>query len=106
MGFPGQHQFEGGLESEGRKWLIAGIAVRSQLRAISTKPKDKEIVEDDEECSTTPTAIEARIPEKLSCPPAPRKHRPSSRCNLNGVMEFFNPPDLETVFVRHFERAN
>ncbi|RDX84485.1 Cyclin-dependent protein kinase inhibitor SMR6, partial [Mucuna pruriens] len=84
------------LESESKKWVIAGIAVRS-LKPINTKRSDEE-----EELSTTPTAKEARIPDKLPCPPAPRKRRPS-RCgnNLAGGREFFTPPDLETVFKCH-----
>ncbi|GMH06780.1 hypothetical protein Nepgr_008620 [Nepenthes gracilis] len=106
MGFSEKHQIEGGLELEARKWVIGGIAVRSQLHSISTKAKDKETNEHNEDRSTTPTAREARIPEKLPCPPAPRKRRPSSMCNFNGGREFFNPPDLETVFIRRVERAN
>ncbi|GMN42572.1 hypothetical protein TIFTF001_011786 [Ficus carica] len=108
MGFSKKSQIDGGLESEGRKWVIAGIPVRSSLKPINTKPRVKDIEStagDDEEepCSTTPTEKEARIPERLSCPPAPRKRRPASRCNrnsFNGVREFFTPPDLETVFIR------
>ncbi|GAB4847877.1 hypothetical protein Ancab_026936 [Ancistrocladus abbreviatus] len=108
MGLSEKHQLDGILEAERRKWVVAGVIVRSQLRPISTKPKEKETAEDDEEeCSTTPTAREARIPETSTCPPAPRKRRPSSKCSFNGVREFFNPPDLETVFsLRHAERAN
>ncbi|GAB4848087.1 hypothetical protein Ancab_002749 [Ancistrocladus abbreviatus] len=109
MGFSEKHQIDGSLESERRKWVVAGIVVRSQLRPIGTKPKlEKEIaVDDEEECSTTPTAREARIPEILTCPPAPRKRRPRPSCNFNGVREFFNTPDLETVFsLGHVERAN
>ncbi|KAK6928389.1 hypothetical protein RJ641_006980 [Dillenia turbinata] len=94
------------VESEGKKWVITGISVRGQMRPINTKPRDKECEEDEESCSTTPTAKEARIPETLPCPPAPRKRKPSSRCHYNGSREFFTPPDLETVFIRHVERAN
>ncbi|XP_054788313.1 cyclin-dependent protein kinase inhibitor SMR6-like [Prosopis cineraria] len=105
MGFSKKSQIESGLESEAKKWVIAGISVRS-LKPINTKPRGKENEEDDEEaCSTTPTAKEARIQEKLPCPPAPRKPRPSRRHNFNGVREFFTPPDLETVFKRHVEKA-
>lgn len=89
-------------DSEGKKWVIAGIAIRAPLKPISTK----DCGEDEEARSTTPTARESRIPEKLACPPPPRKRRPSSSCHFNGVREFFNPPDLESVFIRHVERAN
>uniref|UniRef100_A0A5B7C3M3 Putative cyclin-dependent protein kinase inhibitor SMR3 n=1 Tax=Davidia involucrata TaxID=16924 RepID=A0A5B7C3M3_DAVIN len=107
MGFSKKHQVDGGLESDGKKWVIAGIAIRAPLRSIATKPKERECDDgDDDACSTTPTAKESRIPERLSCPPAPRKRRPSSTCHYNGVREFFTPPDLESVFMRHVERAN
>ncbi|KAG5056404.1 hypothetical protein JHK86_011400 [Glycine max] len=102
------------LESESKKWVIAGIGVRS-LKPINTKRVgggsgggDAEN-EEEEARSTTPTAKEARIPEKLPCPPAPRKRRPPpSRCGNGGgggVREFFTPPDLESVFKCHVEKA-
>ncbi|KAG4914423.1 hypothetical protein JHK87_051980 [Glycine soja] len=100
------------LESESKKWVIAGIGVCS-LKPIKTKRVagggDNEEEEEEETRSTTPTAKEARIPEKLPCPPAPRKRRPPSRCGSNsgggGVREFFTPPDLESVFKCHVEKA-
>ncbi|KAE9612689.1 hypothetical protein Lal_00006011 [Lupinus albus] len=91
------------LESESKKCAIAGIgiSVRS-LKPINTKGRGKENEEEDEEDCTTPTTKEARIPEKLKCPMAPRKKKPTKRNNFNGVVrEFFNPPDLETVFKYH-----
>lgn len=102
------------LESESKKWVIAGISVRS-LKPINTKRvssggggNDSDDDNDNNKArSTTPTAKDARIPDKLPCPPAPRKRR-QSRCsnNLgNGVREFFNPPDLESVFKCHVEKA-
>lgn len=93
-----------GLESEGKKWIIAGVSMRSSVRPINTKTKQK-ISENDDDESTTPTAEETRIPERLPCPPAPRKQRPPSRCNFDGVREFFTPPDLESVFIPLIERA-
>ncbi|KAL3526091.1 hypothetical protein ACH5RR_014463 [Cinchona calisaya] len=106
MGFSKKHQAEGGKELDGKKWVIAGITIRAPLKSISTKPTKEEYEEDDDGRSTTPTARESRIPERLPCPPAPRKRRPTSTCNFNGSREFFNPPDLESVFIRHVERAN
>ncbi|XP_062106930.1 cyclin-dependent protein kinase inhibitor SMR6 [Humulus lupulus] len=113
MGFSKKSQIDGGFESEGKKWVIAGISVRSSLKPIKTKTLKAKDCESDngddydsESCSTTPTSKESRIPERLRCPPAPRKRRPSSRCNFNGVKEFFAVPDLETVFIRHVEKAN
>ncbi|KAK7271656.1 hypothetical protein RJT34_27735 [Clitoria ternatea] len=104
MGFSKKTQVENGMENETKKWVIAKITVRS-LKPINTKKKNED-EDDEEECSTTPTAKESRIPEKLPCPPAPRKRRPS-RCNNlgGGVREFFTPPDLETVFKCHVPNA-
>ncbi|KAK4417805.1 Cyclin-dependent protein kinase inhibitor SMR6 [Sesamum alatum] len=101
MGFSKKHhQVEGSKESEGKKWVIAGIGVRAPLKPISTtRGREDECSENEDECTKTPTARESKIPEKLSCPPAPRKRRPTSTCHFNGVREFFNPPDLESVFI-------
>ncbi|KAJ9135372.1 hypothetical protein P3X46_032563 [Hevea brasiliensis] len=108
MGFSKKAQVDSGLDSKGKKWVIAGIAIRTSLKPISMKPRGKgsDDGDDEEECSTTPIAKEARIPERLHCPPAPRKRRPSSRCNYNDTREFFTPPDLESVFKCHVEKAN
>ncbi|XP_073017167.1 cyclin-dependent protein kinase inhibitor SMR6-like [Primulina eburnea] len=105
MGVSKKHQMEAIKELDGKKWVIAGIAVRAPLKPISTKSKE-ENGDEDGACSTTPTAREHKIPKKLSCPPAPRKRRPASTFHFNGVREFFNPPDLESVFMCHAERAN
>lgn len=80
--------------------------VGAPLRLISTKPRDEEYEDEDEKRSTTPTGKEARIPERMHCPPAPRKSPPKPSCQFNGVREYFTPPDLESVFIRHVERAN
>ncbi|MBA0871927.1 hypothetical protein Goshw_002309 [Gossypium schwendimanii] len=112
MGFSKKSQVDGVLDSEGKKWVIAGIAIRTSLKLINTKPRGKQSGEDDgeeeeeeEACSTTPTSKEARIPEKLPCPPPPRKRRPPLRRHYNGVRDFFTPPDLESVFkLRHVEK--
>ncbi|XP_027154500.1 cyclin-dependent protein kinase inhibitor SMR6 [Coffea eugenioides] len=105
MGFSKKHQGEGGgKELDGKKWVIAGITIRAPMKSISTKGKGE--YEEDDGRSTTPTARESRIPERLPCPPAPRKRRPTSTCHFNGGREFFIPPDLESVFIRHVERAN
>ncbi|KAL5793239.1 hypothetical protein ACOSP7_001833 [Xanthoceras sorbifolium] len=111
MGFSKKTQTDCVLDSEGKKWVIAGISIRTSLKPISTKARGKENeeeveVEEEEASSTTPTAREARIPERLPCPPAPRKRRPPTRCNFTGVREFFTPPDLDSVFKLHVEKAN
>ncbi|KAK7852124.1 hypothetical protein CFP56_040111 [Quercus suber] len=36
--------------------------------------------------SRPPTAKAARIPEMLSCPPAPRKRRTTPRCHFNDLL--------------------
>ncbi|KAK9008223.1 hypothetical protein V6N11_075125 [Hibiscus sabdariffa] len=107
----------GGLESDAKKWVIAGISLRAPLKPIyTTHPvpvdhhhKDKETTfddsnkEDEDSCSssTTPTGQESRIPTLLTCPPAPMKTKPSLKCNYATVRHFFTPPDLDTVFIRH-----
>ncbi|KAE8718213.1 putative F-box/LRR-repeat protein [Hibiscus syriacus] len=98
MGVSKKQQLDGVLDSEGQEWVIAGISILTSLKPIITKSTSKEIEEEEERCSTTPTSREAKIPEKLTCPLAPRKRRPTLRCHYNGVREFFTPPDLESVF--------
>ncbi|ESQ46944.1 hypothetical protein EUTSA_v10028250mg [Eutrema salsugineum] len=104
MGFSKKSQLDGGLDTDGKKWVIAGISIRASLKPVKTKLRAPEIeagVEEEEECSMTPTAKEAKIPEKLKCPPTPRKRRSALKCRSNAVREFFTPPrDLETVFLR------
>uniref|UniRef100_A0A2P2IWJ2 Cyclin-dependent protein kinase inhibitor SMR6 n=1 Tax=Rhizophora mucronata TaxID=61149 RepID=A0A2P2IWJ2_RHIMU len=104
MGISEKPQVDGGLEFDGKKWVIAGISLRAPLKPIYTNPVEKD--SESEECSTTPTGEEARIPAISTCPPAPRKRKATLKCNYSGVKEFFTPPDLETVFIRHVERAN
>ncbi|KAM2334057.1 hypothetical protein ACFXTH_011653 [Malus domestica] len=109
MGFSGKSQplDHMGFDSDPKKtWVVAGIPLRAPLKPLYTNPVEQD---DGEECSTTPTAEESRIPAILTCPPAPRKRKAgaASKCKFNGVREFFTPPDLETVFIRrHVERAN
>ncbi|KZV32935.1 hypothetical protein F511_01446 [Dorcoceras hygrometricum] len=108
MGFSNKsHLVDSGEESETQKWVIAGISIWEPIKSISTKHiEGHETEEEQGACSTTPTARESKIPERLLCPPAPRKRRPASRCHLKGNREFFNPPELESIFIRHAERAN
>ncbi|KVI02450.1 cyclin-dependent protein kinase inhibitor SMR6-like [Cynara cardunculus var. scolymus] len=97
MGFSKKHQVDG--ESlEGKKWVIAGIAMRAPLRSIVTK----KVKEDDENSNsnsgdTTPTSKDSMIPEMLPCPPPPRKRRPVTTC-YSGNREFFTSPDLDSLF--------
>ncbi|CAI9767920.1 unnamed protein product [Fraxinus pennsylvanica] len=84
------------------------ITLRNPLKPISTNPVEKLGLQkdDEEEFSTTPKSADSRIPSKLICPPAPKKRKASSKCHFAGVMEFFNPPDLETVFIPRVKRAS
>ncbi|XP_054791199.1 cyclin-dependent protein kinase inhibitor SMR6-like [Prosopis cineraria] len=120
MGFSEKAQVVegGGFESSSssdtatnKKWVIAGIALRAPLKPIYTaeKARDGEELETDQECLTTPTGEESRIPPPSTCPPAPRKPKPPSsfKCKYRrGVNKFFAPPDLDTVFIRHVEKAS
>lgn len=120
MGFSEKLDLAAALDSEPttKKWVIAGIPLRAPLKPVyTTKTKSPRLERDrhdgggdddgEEDCSTTtPTGEESRIPTRLTCPPAPRKRKASRKCNYGAVREFFTPPDLETVFIRHVERAN
>ncbi|KAI3905476.1 hypothetical protein MKW98_013274 [Papaver atlanticum] len=118
------HGIEGGggavIEMEGNKkkrCVIVGVPIirtPPPLRKIRTKrveikiQSEVEVEDEEEECPTTPTSREARLPKRIECPPAPRKKRPSASsrsCNFN-VKDFFNPPDLDSVFIRHLESAS
>ncbi|KAI3854528.1 hypothetical protein MKW92_006909 [Papaver armeniacum] len=82
------------------------------LRKIRTKRAEIEVprkVKEDreEECSTTPTSKEARLPKRIECPPPPRKKgqcSSSTLCNFN-VEDFFHPLDLDSVFICYFGSA-
>ncbi|KAL8532708.1 hypothetical protein ACS0TY_009064 [Phlomoides rotata] len=103
MGFSENMENSGFAASE--KWVIS--ALRSPLKPIFTKPVEK--TDSEEEFSTTPTYAGSRIPTTLPCPPPPRKRKPvpaaSRSCHYGGVREFFNPPDLETIFIRQVKGA-
>lgn len=105
---PDKPQMDGGVrEPEGKKWVVAGIPLRRKPKPIFTKPAppEKQPENDEMEFPTTPTGDEARVPARMTCPAAPRKRKSSPMCHYGGVREFFNPPDLETVFIRRVERA-
>lgn len=114
MGFPETKQqqvVEVGFDSESnsKNWVIAGIPLRSPLKPIFTNPQperdDDDGGEEEFSTTTTPTGEEARIPTRLTCPPpAPRKKKASLKYNCVVGREFFTPPDLDTVFIRHIEK--
>ncbi|XP_038902266.1 cyclin-dependent protein kinase inhibitor SMR13 [Benincasa hispida] len=64
-----------------------------------------DIVQFTDECSdtdggcSTPKAERHRIPEILTCPPAPKKPRAVSDCSFRrSPIAFFAPPELELFF--------
>ncbi|KAK4763678.1 hypothetical protein SAY87_013116 [Trapa incisa] len=90
-----------------RYWLVAEIPLRAPLRPISTNPC-MQLGESDEEedRTTTPTAVGSRIPAIVCLPPPPpRKRKPSLKFRYDGAREFFTPPvDMESLFVRRESR--
>ncbi|OWM74934.1 cyclin-dependent protein kinase inhibitor SMR6-like [Punica granatum] len=108
MGFSKKSVAEAGMDPEAKKWVVAGISIRAALKPISTKTRPKargtkeECGDEEEEQLSrpaTPTGREARIPEQLPCPAAPRKRRPRpTTCHVHRAREFFTPPDLESMF--------
>ena len=110
MGSSKKSQVGRGLDTDGSKWVIAEISIRASLKPVKTKQKRHERdteAEDEhysgsEEYCITPTAKEAKLSEKLICPPAPRKRRPELKSRSNVGIEYFvvTPSELETVFIR------
>ncbi|ERN02509.1 hypothetical protein AMTRI_Chr03g48790 [Amborella trichopoda] len=103
MGYSEKFRDEEGAKQDGKKWIIAGIPSRNPLSPIIINPSSNEGKFDGDERSRTPTSKEARIPEKLPCPPAPRKPKLSSKFPMNGFKEFFSSPDLDALFTIHFK---
>ncbi|EPS67467.1 hypothetical protein M569_07309 [Genlisea aurea] len=86
---------------ESEKWVFSGFSLRIPAKQVSTRVTEKrgccELMTTEEDFPTTPTAAESRIPRRLACPPPPKKRKTKSlRCY--GVREYFNPPDLESIF--------
>ncbi|KAH0926773.1 hypothetical protein HID58_019029 [Brassica napus] len=49
----------------------------------------------------TPKSLKSRIPEILTCPPAPKKQRVPQNCTLRRrQIVFFAPPEIELFFVK------
>ncbi|KAF3609602.1 hypothetical protein DY000_02049601 [Brassica cretica] len=49
----------------------------------------------------TPKSQKSRIPEMLTCPPAPKKQRVPPNCTLRRrQIVFFAPPEIELFFVK------
>ncbi|CAA0833129.1 Unknown protein [Striga hermonthica] len=87
-------------------WVFS--ALRGPLKPVLTKmPPEKSVAacEGDDELATTPKSEESRIPRSLICPPAPKKRKSAPSKKSCRVREFFNPPDLESIFIRRVEGA-
>uniref|UniRef100_A0A9I9D8H1 Uncharacterized protein n=1 Tax=Cucumis melo TaxID=3656 RepID=A0A9I9D8H1_CUCME len=74
-----------------------------QKTEIPAAVTQNDIVEFGDECSdggcSTPKAERHRIPEILTCPPAPKKPRAVSDCSFRrSPIAFFAPPELELFF--------
>ncbi|MBA0772795.1 hypothetical protein Gotri_008117 [Gossypium trilobum] len=109
MGVSGKPKADEGLDSQGQKWVLAVISIRAPLKPIYTSGplKTNNDEQGDDSCSTTPTGEDAKIQTSLTCPPAPRKPKPSFKCSYGrSVREFFTPPDLESAFICHVERES
>ncbi|KAI3716531.1 hypothetical protein L1987_67470 [Smallanthus sonchifolius] len=81
---------------------------RKSSRTTLKKKKLQETINDmDDQITstigcTTPKAQKYRIPEVLTCPPAPKKRRIVSTCTLRRTpISFFDPPDIELFFASH-----
>lgn len=118
MGISEKPHLEGAIfDTDDREWVIAGISLRPPLKPIYTIPSSVDGGDnggvDTDECCTTPTSEESKIPTTFTCPPAPKKRKPSpSNFSSNNNLrrggtrrshQFYNPPDLETVFLRRVE---
>ncbi|XP_059668912.1 cyclin-dependent protein kinase inhibitor SMR9-like [Cornus florida] len=94
-GHPHRHQSKDGRRST---WT-APLTSSSSLNFIPTatsSPTEKSAPSPG--CST-PKAQRFRIPEILTCPPAPKKRRIVSNCSLQRTpIAFFAPPDIELFF--------
>ncbi|KAF9664723.1 hypothetical protein SADUNF_Sadunf16G0047800 [Salix dunnii] len=79
----------------------------------STSPEESSCTIDDDQESdgdiivgcSTPKAQRFRIPEILSCPPAPMKRRVTTKCSSKeSPRVFFAPPDIELFFLFAFHK--
>lgn len=79
--------------------------INPSIKELS-KINENEVDEDDNDVSTssggcsTPKAQRFRIPEIMTCPPAPKKQRVVSDCSTfrRSPIAFYAPPDLELFF--------
>lgn len=68
------------------------------VKGISTEAEDGNLASSTTCC--TPKAKRFKVPELLSCPPAPKKRRVAPNCSSkrSSPIAFFAPPDLELFF--------
>ncbi|XP_061353780.1 cyclin-dependent protein kinase inhibitor SMR9-like [Gastrolobium bilobum] len=93
------------LEEKKKQKSMAGPCEYATTTSSSSQEQvNKNVEEDNKEdksthgCST-PKAKRFRIPEVLTCPPAPKKRRVTPTCSLNrSPIAFFASPDIELFF--------
>ncbi|KAL4188966.1 hypothetical protein AMTRI_Chr08g204680 [Amborella trichopoda] len=70
------------------------------VKPVATKFEKKEGEDEEEEGFQTPKSRDHRIPEILTCPPAPKKRRPPKRKSCISENRFFkvSSGDLESIF--------
>ncbi|KAJ4757377.1 cyclin-dependent kinase inhibitor [Rhynchospora pubera] len=95
------------VNKEGKIWVLAGIQLPSPLKPIKIKANQLGEKDEDEEQlelqQLTPQEENFMLSKGLVCPPTPRKPRTTRKCSF-AELEFFNVPELETVFTRRVKR--
>lgn len=98
------------VDKEGKIWVLAGIQLPSPLKPIKIRPnqltqKDQEEEEEVrlELLQLTPQKKNSMPRKGLVCPPTPRKPTNARKCSFE-ELEFFDVPELETVFTRRVKR--
>lgn len=95
------------VDKEGKIWVLAGIQLPSPLKPIKIKPN--QLSEKDEEevqlelLQLTPQENNSMPSKGLVCPPTPKKPTTARKCSFT-EFEFFDVPELETVFTRRVKR--
>ncbi|TKY53328.1 hypothetical protein E2542_SST24855 [Spatholobus suberectus] len=84
------------------KWKIKKKKSMARPCATPTSSGTKELKGEEDICSrgcSTPKGKRFRIPEVLTCPPAPKKRRVTITCSSKrSPIAFFTSPDIELFF--------
>jgi hypothetical protein len=97
------------VDREGKIWVLAGIQLPSPLKPIKIKPNQLSAKDQEEELQLellqlTPREKNSILSKGLVCPPTPRKPRSAHKCSFT-ELEFFDVPELETVFTHRVKRV-